>query len=125
MNTASAAYMATALKERFSYITDPFSTQRFASIAHHSQVKTRFPLKENWIFLITYSPSFLVQCLACQQSDSGAALPFCPGPTVTPSVAQINDLYANVAQLVLKRSSTETTLLYVVLKKTHASNGVN
>lgn len=51
--------MATALKERFSYFTDPFSAQWFTSITHHSQVKTYFPLKENWIGLITHSPIFL------------------------------------------------------------------
>lgn len=36
VNSASAAYMATGLKERFSYFTDPFSAQWFASITHHS-----------------------------------------------------------------------------------------
>lgn len=51
--------MVTALKERFSYFTDPFSAQWFTSITHHSEVKTHFLLKENWISLITYSPIFL------------------------------------------------------------------
>lgn len=115
--------MATALKERFSYFTDPFSAQWFASITHHFQVKTHFPLKENWICLITYSPNFLVLSLACQQFDSDSAPPLCPRPTLKnttlcSSVVQLNNPYKKkVARSYLKMSLTKTKLLYVVLMK--------